>query len=118
GNKRKPVILAPRGELAAAAFKLKGFKKRIYLVASKLAGLYKDVVFQASSRFEEADIGKAVGTAKHHVKIAIDLPERQEQEQASAAPASAAVETEAGDPALRIVFLSRIAPMKNLEYAI
>lgn len=116
GDKRKPVILAPRGELAAAAVRLKGFKKRIYLAVSKLAGLYNDVVFQASSRFEAADIRTAFGSLQQRVKIAIDLPEKQEQ--AGIDVAITPADTEVRSPVLRIVFLSRIAPMKNLDYAI
>src|SRR5215510_9822339 len=54
--KKAPVILAPRGELAANALALKKTKKRVSLLATKSIGLYRDVLWQASTSYEASDI--------------------------------------------------------------
>lgn len=50
------VIIAPRGEFAQGALALKSFKKKLFLFAARWGGLYRDVVWQASSEFEAKDI--------------------------------------------------------------
>lgn len=110
----RPVIMAPRGELSIDAVKLKAPRKRLFLAAARLVRLYRGVVWQASSGFEEADIRSTIGRgagSSPEVVVAGDL----------AAPPSAAVSRAARQKQpgrLRAVFLSRIAPMKNLEGAL
>ena len=107
----KPVLLAPRGEFSAGALALKPLKKRLFIALSKGIGLHRDVMFQASSEHEAADIRRVLGDVSIHV--ASDLPGRSGS--GVAADASALVAT---DRPLRAVFLSRISPKKNLLGAI
>lgn len=102
---RRPVIVAPRGEFSPAALSLKAWKKSAYRRVARAFGLYSHVIWQASSDREEVDIRREFGTGAV-VFIAPNL-----------APAAA---NNVWNPPikphgrLRIVFLSRIVPMKNL----
>lgn len=111
-SQRKPLIVAPRGEFSAAAFRLKGLKKTTYLWLSKLAGMYSDAYFQASSNFEAQDIVRVLGVCSQRIKIAIDLPQKFVQ---TPVPSTATAGRADG---ISIIFLSRISPMKNLDFAL
>lgn len=114
GNfKNKPFILAPRGEFANAALSIKPLKKAIYLKLCKLLGLVKNIQFQASSEFELNDIKSNLGIKKTLIKIAPDLPKKSKNSITSHYTTPAIKEN-----LLRVVFLSRISPMKNLDFAI
>lgn len=102
------VILAPRGEFALSALQIKPFKKRIFLTISRLAALHRNLIWQASTQREADDIRRTIGSGK--IVCATDLPRRP-------ARLLAREPRSAGEP-LRIVFLSRISPMKNLLYAL
>ncbi|WP_052689440.1 glycosyltransferase family 4 protein [Brevundimonas sp. KM4] len=106
---RKPVLLAPRGEFSPGALALKPTKKRAFIALARATGLYRNVVFQASSEHEAADIRRTLGDVPVHV--ASDLPGRS-------APDADRLDVAAPGQPLRAVFLSRISPMKNLLGAI
>lgn len=104
--RRTPAIVAPRGEFTPGAFRIKRFKKRVYVALVKLIGLYDDVTWHASNEQEERDIRRWFGP-KARVRIAPDLPtliDPQEKLQRR--------EKEAGK--LKALFLSRVSPKKNL----
>ncbi|MCF8469400.1 MAG: glycosyltransferase [Parvibaculum sp.] len=105
----KPAVLAPRGEFSPNALKLKAWKKMPFLVAARLAGLYRGLTWQASSVHEKANIEQSLRNTATDIRIAPDLPSMNE----GGAHCPRAI----GDP-LRICFLSRISPMKNLEFAL
>ncbi len=56
-----PIIIAPRGELSAGALGVKGFKKRLYIRAAKLAGIYRGLTWHASSATEQSEIERTLG---------------------------------------------------------
>jgi len=106
-----PCVIAPRGEFSAGAIALKALKKRLYLTTAKAIGLYHGLQWQASSEFEAQDIRRELGTLAESIHVAPDLPPK--------------LKTESDDPSeqqarapgpLRIIFLSRISPMKNLDF--
>lgn len=105
---RKPAILAPRGEFAASALALKSRKKCLYLRATRLIGLYRDIVWQASSEREVADIHRIQGPVAQRIVVAPNLLPAAREDRGSAA-------SRAPGP-LRLVFLSRVSPMKNLDF--
>ena len=86
-------------------------KKRAYIAVARLLGLYRGVIWQAASASEEQDIRRAVGN-QAHVLVAPTLPDPVRQV-AEAAPWPEKVSGE-----LRVLFLSRISPMKNLQGAV
>lgn len=106
----KPIILAPRGEFSPGALKLKWFKKCLYLTLSKWSGFYKDIVWHASSAYEQADIERVFGNETTTILVAPDLVSME-----MAAPAAV---PEKRRHELRAVFLSRIARKKNLDGAL
>lgn len=107
-NKYMParkVILAPRGMLGAGALKIKAPKKKAFLLFSKLTRLYRNVTWHASSALEEAEIKKVMGKSAN-VHIALNLSPNY----------PFTFITRKKEPgSLKLVFLSRITPKKNLD---
>lgn len=110
----KPCIVAPRGEFSAGAIALKTAKKRVYNTVSSFLGLYKGVTFQASSEHEAQDIITTLGVGRACIEIAIDLPELKSAVEDYSVLGSKSVATDT----LKMIFLSRISPKKNLDFAI
>lgn len=109
----RPAVIAPRGEFSAAAIELKFWKKRPYIAFSKALGIYRNLTWQASSEYEVLDIRKAVGATAERIIVAKDLP--------AATDDAMAEEIQNGrkpEAPLRVCFLSRITPKKNLDYAL
>lgn len=106
------VVLAPRGEFSVGALGLKAAKKAAYIHASARLGLYKGLLWQASSAHEKADIQSRLRFVRGEDIIeAMDLAPTHFQ----VIPES--TERAVGAP-LRVCFLSRISPMKNLDFAL
>ncbi len=103
------VIIAPRGEFAQGALALKSHKKKLFMFVARWCGLYRDLVWQASSEFEVRDIRQWFKDAKDIV-IAPDLaslsqPDVQNREHKKS-------------DRLRIVCVARIARNKNIDGAL
>ena len=67
------VVLAPRGELCAGAFKKK-YKKIPYIVVLRLKGLLKNVTFQSTSDEETQAIGKYLGVSSERIHLLTNIP--------------------------------------------
>jgi glycosyltransferase involved in cell wall biosynthesis len=109
----KPVVIAPRGEFSQGALGLKARKKQIYLFLANTLGLYNNMIWQASSEHEVKDIKREMGKCAHKICIAPNLP--------SIIPEMPTKQHPVGnysDCLLKIIFLSRISPKKNLDYAL
>lgn len=103
----KPILLAPRGEFSPGALALKGGKKRLYLALARAVGLYRNLWWHASTDNERQDIlrvfpdaGSRIFTAEDPVDMAMDAAVIHEMKAQGMA---------------RLVFVSRISPMKNLD---
>ena len=103
-------VIAPRGEFSPGALKLKAAKKRSFLAISRVSGLYRNLIWQASSGHEANDIRRVMGAIVADVRAAGDLPD-------PTAPSSMLAD-HIDNGTLRIVFLSRISPMKNLGFTL
>jgi len=104
----KPVIVGPRGEFSQGALNLKASKKRAFICLAKAMGLYRGVIWHASTEHEADDIRRVMGN-KARIRIAVDI--------ACPPPQLTIRARQAGSP-LRVLFVSRISPMKNLLGAI
>jgi len=107
----RPIFIAPRGEFSEKALKLKAWKKRPYIWITRALGFYRNVTWQASSENETEDIHLVLGRTAEHVVVAPNLPSQLAEE---------AIEKcvhELVGP-MKIVFLSRITPKKNLVFAL
>ena len=109
-------IIAPRGEFSFGALNIKSFKKRLYLLLSKTLKLYKNVVWQASSPREMENIitvfgsgGKSSNAIQISIAPNLSMPKQTECDK---------VTKDKQPGSLKIVFLSRISPMKNLDGAL
>ena len=103
-----PIILAPRGEFADAALGLKRIRKRAYLALARFLRVYKRCKWHASTPSEAADIVHQFPLAD--ISVAED-PVSLDYRKVSPAEPAAGRHTR-----LRIIFVSRISPMKNLNY--
>lgn len=112
----RPVVLAPRGEFSPGALGLRSLKKKLYIQTVMRMGLYDDLVWHATSATEIADMRSVIG------RFIPDLTSRTVLAPNLAAPSSvpaSAMTSSAKQPgSLRIVFLARVARMKNLDYAL
>ena len=108
----RPTVLAPRGELSSGALAIKRWKKAPFLAAARIGHLYHNIVWHASSEHEREDIVGVLGTSASPIVVAApDLPtppvsDREFEEH-----------REKGER-LRILFLSRVDPMKNLDFTL
>lgn len=102
-----PILLAPRGEFSPGALALKRQKKRLFVGLSSMLGLYRDVSWHASTLAERRDILRQFPVGADRIHVAEDPVD------VGAPPCS---NLEPGAPGrLRLIFISRITPMKNLD---
>lgn len=104
--KEKPVILTPRGDFTGGC-ENKKLKKYSYIYLVKLLGLYSGLLWHATSDIEERDIKQKF--EKANVFTVPNLP-------AKFAPKKPCIFKKTGE--LRLVFVSRIFPKKNIKYAL
>ena len=107
-DNKTPVLLAPRGEFGSCALNIKSFKKKVFLTLAKAIRFYEDVYFHSSSDDEKNEITKIFPHSKK-IFVALDFPEKHKQEYNNKTFSTST---------LKICYLSRIVPKKNLLYAL
>ena len=105
---RTPALLAPRGEFAGSALALGQARKRAYLRLTKAAGLLRGVCLQATTDEEAEKIRAGLSSPPPilvgpNVRALPPLPPHRPRRD--------------GEP-LRLAFLGRVVPMKNLDFAL
>lgn len=129
-SRPKCLVIAPRGEFSPGALQFKHLRKGLYIRLSHWLGLYKGLIWHASTQLEALAIrrqfplsksvtvasviaGCDAGTPKNgtsHVAIASDL---------AGATTPAVQKRRAKVPgSLRLAFVSRLSPKKNLTGAL
>lgn len=106
---RIPVLLAPRGEFFPPALAIKPGRKRLHIQMVRRLGLLKKVSIQATSEEEAARIREVLPFAE---RILLGPNVRSLSE-----PPPPHRPRAPGEP-LRIAFVGRISPIKNLDFAI
>ena len=109
---RIPVLIAPRGEFSSGALSIKSFKKNFFICFARFVGLYRDVYWHASSKYEESDILQLFPKASDRIFIAADPVIANLSETGNLLTSK----KEKGR--VNIVFISRITRMKNLDFLI
>ncbi len=104
---RQPIVLAPRGEMAPSALKKSVWRKRVYLSSARVTRMFDGVTWQASSKYEARDIYRKFP----HADIAV-VPD------AMAPPEASPTMIRKNPGRAEVAFLSRIHPVKNLDFAI
>lgn len=103
-----PTLFAPRGELADKAIQIKKWKKIPYLKVLRFSGFSNGVMFQATSEDERVCIEKRLKVSPDQIRLIPNLPPKQK--------IKTHIDKEEGR--VRIIFISRIVPNKNVLYAI
>lgn len=106
----KPIVLAPRGQFSLGALGLKTIKKKLFVKMAKVLGFYKDITWHATAETEKKDIESIFGD-NVRIKIANNLTANYK-----VLNYDKKIEKKKGE--LKIVFVSRVHPKKNLKQAI
>lgn len=108
--KSKKVVVAPRGEFSSGALGLKANKKKIYISIVKKIGLYTGVTWHPTAEIEKNDVIKIFGNNIEYV-LANNLTEDYRNLKYDK-------EIYKTEGSLKVIFISRIHPKKNLMKAI
>jgi glycosyltransferase involved in cell wall biosynthesis len=100
------IVLAPRGMLRSSALVHKSLKKQFFFRLFNLLGFSRDVLFHATDETEERDILQKFGKSARKFRAG-NLPGRLQD----FVPVSGKIRGR-----LRLVFVGRIHPIKNLEF--
>ncbi len=109
GRIKVPVVVAAMGLFSPGALKIKRLKKQVFINILNVFGFFKNVYWSATSEREVTDILEVIKTDKKKIMIAKDLPRVVQEE-------NIIKNKECGK--LRVVFISRFSPEKNLLQAI
>ena len=104
------IILAPRGMLGEGSLRIRKLKKLLFLKLSRVLGLYNGVVFHSTSVDEKNDIDEHFGK-NTPIEFAPNLPGQFHGGRVVGSKVK-----ESGR--LKLVSVARIAPEKNLNYAL
>lgn len=108
----RPTVMASRGEFSAGALCIKCWLKYSYMILGRVLGLYKELTWQASSDHELDNIKRVMGAVAKNVMVAPDLSPHISRLDVQPNQHSSR------DGVLRVCLLSRIAPIKNLDFAL
>lgn len=112
----KKILIAPRGELSKGALALKSLKKKVFIAAARGMGLYKKCFWHVSTEFEKLDVCREINAKPERVLIA------QNVLSSAGSILSESANSDRADlsfgSSVRVCFLSRISPMKNLDFAL
>jgi glycosyltransferase involved in cell wall biosynthesis len=106
----KPIVLAPRGQFSQGALSLKSKKKYLYIRTAKIINLYKDIIWHATAEIEKKDIEYIFGM-RECIRVANNLTASYNE-----LIYEKKIDKLAGE--LKIAFISRIHPKKNLKKAL
>ena len=109
---RVPVVLAPRGQFSQGALGLKRVKKKAFIAWSRWARIHSRVTWQATTPDEADLIVQTIGCTRARIVVAPNMSSSGQTRPSGVAPRA---QVRSPGP-LRLIFLSRISPMKNLEF--
>jgi len=101
-------VLGTYGMLAPTAINIKKGKKQFFLKAARWIGLYKDVLFHATSEKEGRDIKNAFGQSAK-TQLAPHLPVKE-------LPIFKSIDKKTSE--LKLISIARISPEKNTLFAL
>lgn len=105
----RKILLSPRGEFVNGPLHIKYFRKKFFIIFTKMAGFYKNVNWHASVPLESRGIANEIGVLPNKIKLAIDLPIHN--------PIFPRIK-KSKHKVLRVFFVSRITREKNLDGAL
>jgi hypothetical protein len=102
-----PLVIASMGSFSKGALSIKSKKKKIFLNIMKKLGFFKKIIWSVTSNIEEKELKKILGKNEKCI-IAEDLPRVERVNHRYRKEINT----------LKVIFISRISKMKNLEAAI
>lgn len=108
-KKNKSVIVASRGMLAESALAIKRWKKLFFLFFAKQVALFNNVTFHATNEEEAVSVRNIFGK-RAKVRIAPNLSEMSTN--------TVWVQRLKSDGKLKLICVARIAPEKNIKFAL
>ncbi len=108
GSINSRIILSPRGMLKESALQFKPAKKKVFLQTLKLFKISSGIGFHATDEQEKQDIRKIFGDVEN-IDLIQDIPPTPEE---NILP----LNKKSGE--LKLVFIGRIHPVKNLHFII
>lgn len=105
GYIKVPVVIASMGLFSPNEFNIKYFKKKAFITTFSILGMFKNIYWSATSELESKHISEKIRTY-NNIYIAEDLPRKIECEK---------IIKYKQKGKLKLIWLSRIAPNKNLE---
>lgn len=108
-KKNIQVVIAARGMLSKGSLGVKKTKKKFFITAVKTLRLFDNVIFHATTEIEKTEIFSALGI-NTFVKVAANLPQLSSKAKLP--------ERKKENASVRIVNIARIAPEKNLLFAL
>lgn len=116
---KRPIIIAPRGEFSNGALSIKAWKKRLFIYFARLTHFFCDVYWHASNDMESSDIRRSICANAERIHVAPNVIAAQKlPETAGQLSEEKAKHDHHSVPHLRVCFLSRISPKKNLDFAL
>ena len=109
GKAGKKLYVAPMGVFSENAISSKGAKKQFFLKMCSALGLFKHIIWSFTSSMELEEAQKALRQRINDYIIAEDLPRKIDFN------TQADKVSKKQNGKLRVIFLSRISPKKNLE---
>lgn len=130
---KRPLMLAPRGEFSPGALAIKPRRKRLFQAIARWSRLYDNVTWHASYDIERTDIQRQFGVQP--IIVSEPLPASGRRRTLGSSPPGPIVHVATDLPTvqsapappvklvkqqgeLRVIFLSRISRMKNLDQAL
>lgn len=108
----KPAVIAPRGEFSEGALAIKSIKKKLYIKVASFANVYQGLTWHASSNDELRDIQREMASTVNRVVVAPNLISNCDPSNHNVL-----INNRVRMPGpLRVIFLSRISPKKNLDH--
>lgn len=101
------IVVAPRGMLHDGAMQYKTTKKEALLLLLRKSGVTNKMIFHATDSQESNDIQKRLKIAPNQIQVAENIP---------LSPKSSIVSLQKKSNELKMIFLSRISPKKNLIF--
>lgn len=107
GVVRVPIVIAPEGELSPGALAQKPRRKQVFLRAARIVGLFEGVQWVAREPAEVTQVRKIVGSEARAALVPYLDP-------VAAPPEPVTIRKEPGR--VRLIYLSRVTPKKNLRF--
>lgn len=108
---RVPTLIAPRGELSRGSLKIRSLKKSFFVFVSRILGLYRGLCWHACSIPERDDILRFTGSLNQGITVSPNIPSPHILTIPSNSPGYHST-----PDCLKLVFLSRLSPKKNLDF--